>query len=92
MSDIREGKGYMSGLLALSNDSVPKMLLVTVVLCLVCSVLVSGAAVYLRPLSLGPIGQGTWILLEGQTAVPGVDLGNPILNYQVATPGSLPFS
>ena len=50
MSDIREGKGYMSGLLALSNDSVPKMLLVTVVLCLVCSVLVSGAAVYLRPL------------------------------------------
>lgn len=47
----------------------------------------SAGAVYLRPLSLGPIGQGTWVLLEGQTAVPGVDLGNPILNYQVATPG-----
>jgi putative ABC transport system permease protein len=44
-------------------------------------------AVYLRPLALGPIGQGTWVLLEGQPDTPEGAAGNPLLNYQVATPG-----
>lgn len=42
--------GPFGRLLALPNDSVAKMLLVTIVLSLVCSVLVSSAAVLLRPL------------------------------------------
>jgi predicted permease len=44
-------------------------------------------AVYLRPLALGPIGQGTWVLLEGQPDTPEAGAANPLLNYQVATPG-----
>jgi putative ABC transport system permease protein len=47
----------------------------------------SVGAVYLRPLALGPIGQGTWVLLEGQPDTPDARSGNPGLNYQVATPG-----
>lgn len=43
-------KGPIGRLLALPNDSIGKMLLVTIVLSLVCSVLVSSAAVLLRPL------------------------------------------
>lgn len=44
-------------------------------------------AVYLRPLALGPIGQGTLVTLEGQPETPEAARGNPLLNYQVATPG-----
>ena len=44
-------------------------------------------AVYLRPLALGPIGQGTTVVLEGQPETPAQAAANPLLNYQVATPG-----
>lgn len=44
-------------------------------------------AVYLRPLALGPIGQETSVILEGQPNSPAVARQNPALNYQVATPG-----
>ena len=44
-------------------------------------------AVYLRPLALGPIGQGTTVVLEGQPDTPEQAAANPLLNYQVATPG-----
>jgi putative ABC transport system permease protein len=44
-------------------------------------------AVYLRPLALGPIGQGTTVVLEGQPDTPETTAANPMLNYQVATPG-----
>ncbi len=44
-------------------------------------------AVYLRPLALGPIGQETGVLLEGQAKTPDAARQNPTLNYQVATPG-----
>lgn len=46
----RKPSGLWGRLQALPNDSVAKMLLVTIVLSLVCSVLVSSAAVLLRPL------------------------------------------
>ena len=44
-------------------------------------------AVYLRPLALGPIGQGTTVVLDGQPDTPASAAANPMLNYQVATPG-----
>jgi putative ABC transport system permease protein len=44
-------------------------------------------AIYLRPLALGPIGQGTTVVLEGQPDTPETTGANPLLNYQVATPG-----
>jgi putative ABC transport system permease protein len=47
----------------------------------------AAGAIYLRPLALGAIGQGTLILLEGQPDTPEGKRGNPTLNYQVATPG-----
>jgi putative ABC transport system permease protein len=47
-------------------------------------------AVYLRPLALGPIGQETRVILEGQTDSPEVARDNPALNYQIATPGYFP--
>jgi putative ABC transport system permease protein len=46
----------------------------------------AAGAVYLRPLALGPIGQGTQIVLEGQPDTPEAASRNPVLNYQVATP------
>ena len=46
----------------------------------------TAGAVYLRPLALGPIGQGTQIVLDGQPDTPEVAGRNPLLNYQVATP------
>lgn len=46
----------------------------------------AAGAVYLRPLVLGPIGQGTQIVLEGQPDTPEQARLNPGLNYQVATP------
>jgi putative ABC transport system permease protein len=39
----------------------------------------------LRPLALGPIGQGTQIVLEGQPDTPETASRNPLLNYQIAT-------
>lgn len=47
----------------------------------------AAGAVYLRPLALGAIGQETWVLLDGQSDTPAARDGNPLLNYQVATPG-----
>jgi hypothetical protein len=44
-------------------------------------------AIYLRPLALGPIGQETWVVLDGQQENSGAAQANPQLNYQVATPG-----
>ncbi|MEJ2514410.1 MAG: Na(+)-translocating NADH-quinone reductase subunit C [Gammaproteobacteria bacterium] len=45
-----ESRGLFARLASLPNDSVAKMVLVTIVLSLVCSVLVSSAAVFLKPL------------------------------------------
>jgi len=47
---------------------------------------VAAGAVSLRPLALGAIGQGTWVILEGQPETPEGGKDNPILNYLVATP------
>jgi putative ABC transport system permease protein len=48
----------------------------------------AAGGVYLRPLALGPIGQGVWVLIEGQQGAQGLQAvnQNPTLNYQVATP------
>jgi len=47
----------------------------------------SAGAIYLRPLALGPIGQETSFVLEGQSDSEDTERRNPALNYQVATPG-----
>jgi predicted permease len=47
----------------------------------------AAGAIYLRPLALGPIGQETSFLLEGQPETQEAERSNPALNYQVATPG-----
>ncbi len=47
----------------------------------------SAGAIYLRPLALGPIGQETSFVLEGQADSEETERRNPALNYQVATPG-----
>jgi putative ABC transport system permease protein len=44
-------------------------------------------AVYLRPLMLGPIGQGVAVRLEGQPEPRAGANPNPILNHQIATAG-----
>lgn len=44
------------------------------------------AAVAIRPLGLGAIGQGTRVILEGQPETAESSASNPLLNYQVATP------
>ncbi len=46
----------------------------------------AAGGVYLRPLALGPIGQETSVLLEGQPETRQAERQNPTLNYQVATP------
>jgi putative ABC transport system permease protein len=46
----------------------------------------AAGAVYLRPLMLGPIGDGIRVRLEGQPATGAGDR-NPMLNYQIATVG-----
>jgi predicted permease len=43
--------------------------------------------VYLTPMELGSIGQGTWALAEGQPETPATANSNPMLNYQSATRG-----
>jgi putative ABC transport system permease protein len=50
----------------------------------------AAGAVYLGPLALGPIGQKTSVLLEGQPITLQASQENPTLNYQVATPGYFP--
>lgn len=45
-------QGLLSGILNLPNDSTTKTIAVAVMLCLVCSVIVSGAAVFLKPLQV----------------------------------------
>ncbi len=47
----------------------------------------TAGAVYLRPLQLGPIGQGVRIWLDGQEKTDAAAARNPTLNYQIATPG-----
>jgi predicted permease len=44
-------------------------------------------AVYLRPLMLGPIGQGVRVILEGQPDTRESAEANPTLNHQIATSG-----
>jgi predicted permease len=45
----------------------------------------SAGAVYLTPMELGSIGQGTWAIGEGQVESPQTASSNPIVNYQAAT-------
>ena len=46
----------------------------------------AAGAVYLRPLLLGPIGQGVRVFLEGQPETRESMDANPTLNYQIASP------
>ena len=46
----------------------------------------AAGAVYLTPLELGSIGQGTWALAEGQPETPETANANPMVNYLSATP------
>lgn len=47
----------------------------------------AAGAIYLRPLMLGPIGQGARVFLEGQPQTREAAESNPTLNHQIATPG-----
>jgi putative ABC transport system permease protein len=47
----------------------------------------AAGAVFLRPLALGPIGQGVRVVLDGQPQTAEAASRNPTLNYQNATPG-----
>ena len=47
----------------------------------------SAGAVFLRPLMLGPIGQGARVVLEGPSETQASADRNPTLNYQIATAG-----
>lgn len=49
MADNTKKKGLIGGLLALPNDNPKKTIFVAVLLCLVCSILVSTSAVMLKP-------------------------------------------
>ncbi len=49
---VERARGMLDAVLALPNESPKKMLIVAVTLCFVCSVVVSSAAVLLRPLQL----------------------------------------
>jgi len=46
----------------------------------------SAGAVYLTPLELGSIGQGTWVLADDQVQSQDTVSSNPMLNYLTATP------
>jgi Na+-transporting NADH:ubiquinone oxidoreductase subunit C len=50
MAESTEKKGLLGSFLSLPNDNPKKTLFVAVMLCLVCSILVSTAAVSLKPL------------------------------------------
>ena len=45
----------------------------------------SAGGVYLTPMELGSIGQGTWAIAEGQPETTQQANRNPIVNYQSAT-------
>lgn len=45
----------------------------------------AAGAVYLTPMELGSIGQGTWAIAEGQPETPEQANQNPVVNYQSAT-------
>jgi predicted permease len=47
----------------------------------------AAGAVRLRPLMLGPIGQGARVRLEGQPETRAAADANPTLNHQLASPG-----
>ena len=47
----------------------------------------AAGAVSLRPLALGPIGNETWVTLDGQPNTEQSARLNPTLSYQAATPG-----
>jgi len=47
----------------------------------------AAGAVYLRPLMLGPIGQGVLVRLEGQPETRESAQANPTLNHQIASTG-----
>jgi len=46
----------------------------------------SVGGVYLTPMELGSVGQGTWALAEGQPETPQTASSNPVVNYLTATP------
>jgi putative ABC transport system permease protein len=46
----------------------------------------SAGAVYLTPMELGSIGQGTWAIAEGQPETSQTASANPMVNYLSATP------
>ena len=48
---------------------------------------VAAGAVFLRPFEHGPIGMDSYIVLEGQPLTPEGMKRNPIVNWEVATPG-----
>ncbi len=50
MAETNTKKGLLGGFLSLPNDNPKKTLFIAILLCLICSVLVSTAAVYLRPI------------------------------------------
>lgn len=47
----------------------------------------AAGAVYLTPMELGSIGQGTWAIAEGQPDTSAQANRNPMVNYLSATPG-----
>lgn len=47
----------------------------------------AAGAIYLRPLMLGPIGQGVLVRLEGQPETREAAQANPTLNHQIASTG-----
>ena len=46
----------------------------------------AAGAVYLTPMELGAIGQGTWAIGDGQPETPAQANRNPVVNYLSATP------
>ena len=46
----------------------------------------SAGGVYLTPMELGSIGQGTWAIGEGQPENSQTASSNPVVNYLSATP------
>jgi Na+-transporting NADH:ubiquinone oxidoreductase subunit C len=71
--DTTQAKGFLGKLLSLPNDNPQKTLFIAVLLCLVCSVLVSTAAVSLKPYQL--INQKNDIR-KNILAVSGIDYSN----------------
>lgn len=47
----------------------------------------AAGAIYLQPLALGPIGQESLVLLDGQPDTSEARRQNPLVNYELADPG-----